>query len=137
MLQRLGNVIARGTFYAYEKQTSSTYRELLAVKYVLQSFGELLKHEFVQWYYDTMNTSRIIEAGSTKPHLQQLALDIFSLSVEFDISLQAWWISVEENTIADSIFKYNDSDDWSIDNETFDYVQNLFCELTVDRFADK
>ena len=83
-----------------------------------------------------MNTSRIIEVGSTKPHLQQLALDIFSLSVEFDISLQACWISREENTIADSISKYNDSDDWSIDNETFHYIQNYFGEFTVDRFAD-
>ena len=33
--KRLGNVIAHGTFHAYEKHTSSTYRELLAVKYVI------------------------------------------------------------------------------------------------------
>ena len=61
ILQKLGNVMARGTFHTNEKHTSSTYRELLAVKYVLQSFGELLKHEFVQWYSDNMNTHRIIE----------------------------------------------------------------------------
>ena len=77
-----------------------------------------------------------MKQAARKPYLQQLALDIFSLSVELDISLQACRISREENTIADSISEYNDSDDWSIDNETFDYIHNHFVEFKVDRFAN-
>ena len=85
IVERLGNQIAQGKFTEFEKSTSSTYRELLAVKYVLQSFGNSLRHEGVQWYSDNVNVSRIIEAGSSKVYLQKIAIDIFELCLNFDI----------------------------------------------------
>ena len=45
----------------------------------MESLGYLLQHESVLWYSDNFNTARIIEVGSTKPHLQKIALEIFEL----------------------------------------------------------
>ena len=69
VVQKLGNVISRGDFKTSEKGSSSTYRELLAVKYILQSVGSYLRNERVQWYSDNYNVSRIIEVGSKRSHL--------------------------------------------------------------------
>ena len=92
ILQRLSNVIAHGYFTEHEILTSSTNRELLTVKYVMESLGYLLQHESVLWYSDNFNTARIIEVGSTKPHLQKIALEIFELCLKNDITLHSSWI---------------------------------------------
>ena len=70
VMTRLGNVVAKGSFSEAECLESSTYRELIAVKYILQSFGNLVADEKILWYTDSMNTAKMIEVGSKKPHLQ-------------------------------------------------------------------
>ena len=64
-----------------EISTSSTYRELLAVKYILQAFDQILKSQCVQSYWDNENVSRIISGGSSKNHLQALAIDIYHICI--------------------------------------------------------
>ena len=134
--QRLGNVIAQGSFTRQEAGTSSTYRELLAVKQVLLSLVHQLKHESVLWHSDNCNVARILEVGSPKDHLQELALQIFSIRVKHDIKIIPCWIPREENEEADSLSKYRDTDDWGIDFETFNYIQSQYGKLEIDRFAD-
>ena len=136
IVQRLGNTIAHGSFSIDEIDASSTYRELLAVKYVIQSFPQKLQHQTVLWHSDNFNVSTIINKGSPKDHLQDLALDIFCLSLRHDIKLISKWIPREENEEADSISKYVDSDNWGVDIETFDFIENEFGKLTIDRFAN-
>ena len=58
---------------------SSTWRELRAVKMVLESFQSKLKHERVRWFTDNQNVVRIVQCGGTKLSLQVEALDIFGL----------------------------------------------------------
>ena len=135
ILQRLGNTIAHGIFSEKEKAESSTYRELAAVGYVLKSFQHQLKHQVVLWHTDNMNVAQIIHAGSSRNHIQKLALDIYQLCLHHDIQIVSGWIPHEENKLADSISKFNDTDDWSIDNETFVYVQKQFGNFDIDRFA--
>ena len=135
ILEKLGNTIAQGTFSEGERSQSSTYRELLAVKYVLQSFEQDLKHETILWHSDNMNTAKIINVGSSKNHIQKIALDIYQQCVASDIRIISKWIPREENTLAASISKHNDTDDWSIDNETFTYIQERFGRFDIDRFA--
>ena len=79
IVQRFGETVARGDFDKREISTSSTYRELLAVKYILQSFNEHLKSQHVQWCSDNQNVSRIIRGGSSKNHLHALAIDIYNI----------------------------------------------------------
>ena len=47
--------------------------KLLAVKYVLDSFGEMLRNQFVQVNIDNSSSFRILSAGSAKPYLQNIA----------------------------------------------------------------
>ena len=65
-----------------------------------------------------------------------VALKIFELCLKNDITLHSSWIPRELNVTADSISTFYDSDNWSIDNETFEYIQQNFDRFTVDRFSD-
>lgn len=136
IVQRFGETVARGDFDKREISTSSTYRELLAVKYILQSFNEHLKSQHVQWYSDNQNVSRIIRGGSSKNYLHALAIDIYNICIINNIVLLPAWIPREFNEIADQISKEVDTDNWGIDNETFAYIQIKFGKFDVDRFAD-
>ena len=134
--EQLGNVIARGLFTDAEIRTSSTYRELLAVNRVLQSIGFLLKNQCVQWNTDNLNVTRIIKNGSTKEHLQALAVEVFQRCLFYDVEIVPCWIPREENILADEISKTVDTDNWSIDADTFQLIQQRFGNFTIDRFAD-
>lgn len=52
-----------------------------------------------------------------------------------NIILYPIWVPREENNIADAISK-EDTDNWSIDGETFRYIQSVYGPFTMDRFAD-
>ena len=136
IVERLSNVIARGDFTPSEKQTSSTYRELLAVKLILHSLSDKLRNENVLWFSDNINVSRIIEVGSRRQHLHNLAVNIFDLCVTHNITLQPSWIPREINTSADFLAKIIDSDNWGVDPETFRYIEQCFGKFSIDRFAD-
>ena len=136
VVQNLGKIIAKGSFTAGEKASSSTHRELLAVEQVLTGLLTHLRHESVLWYTDNWNVSRILEVGSSKNDLQDLALNIFALCVQNDVKILPCWIPREENQEADEISKHRDTDDWAIDLESFHFIQKKFGRLEVDRFAD-
>ena len=53
-----------------------------------------------------------------------------------NISLNATWIPREQNTKADSLSKSLDTDDWSIDDNSFNHIERTFGVFTMDRFAD-
>ena len=77
VLKHLNKEICSAKFDKYEKETSCTLRELLTVKYVLTSFGYILKNQSVQVYIYNSSACRILSSGSSKPHLQNLAIDAF------------------------------------------------------------
>ena len=128
IVEKLGNVIAKGDFNHFETKTSSTYRELLAVKYVLQSFTEALQNETIEWFTDNDNVCKIVNRGSTRQHLQTLAIEIFSICISQNIEIYPTWIPRELNETADIISKSIDTDNWSIDNETFNYIIKNYGE---------
>jgi len=104
-----------------EKNNSSTWRELYAIFNSLNDFRSFLKNKNVLWHTDNMPTSRIVEVGSGKDHLQTLALDIFdNLCKTENISLKCEWIPRELNVEADAISKYIDFDDWIISQNIFE-----------------
>ena len=109
----------RGMFSYAEVNTSSTFRELKAVFYVLKLYAETLRHQRVKVFVDNMGASRILMVGSSKPHLQEIAVDIFSICLNFDISLESQWLPREENARADLLSRFIDRDDWSLNHEVF------------------
>ena len=130
--ERAGQAV--GKFSENAHNTSSTVRELLAVQYCLQSLTSLLSNEAVRVYVDNFSASRILTAGSARPHLQAIALNIFQACLCHNIKLT--WVPRELNTIADHYSKLRDTDDWSIDHQTFQDIDDRFGKFTIDRFAD-
>ena len=84
---------AQGFFPPDVRQTSSTLRELLAVRYAIESFGQLLVNRVVRIRTDNMNVPRILSSGSRKPANQAEAISIFNLVRTLAISnLEAVWV---------------------------------------------
>ena len=133
---RLGRHICSGRFDEEESASSSTNRELLAVHYCLQSFGELVKNESLQVNVDNWGAAQILSVGSKKPHLQELAMQIFDVATHNNIQIVPRWVPRDQNQIADEFSKLVDTDDWSIDDYSFAYLSSLYGPFTADRFAD-
>lgn len=133
---RFSKMICNGRFSKAESLTSSTNRELLAVKMMLESFGHLLTGESIQLNIDNFNASKILLIGSPKLHLQQIAIDIFKHCLKYDVKLVPKWIPREQNPIADKISKLVDTDNWSIDDKSFEIINKRFGPFSIDRFAD-
>ena len=112
IVQRLGHTVAQGQISEQVQNTSSTYRELAAIVYMLQSFKQLLINESIQWNSNNQNVGRIIQVGSTKPDLHSLALQIYYLCMQNNNRIHSVWIPREENTLADHYSRPNDTDDW-------------------------
>ena len=136
LAKKAGQAVVVGKFSENAHNTSSTVRELLAVQYCLQSLTSLLSNEAVRVYGDNFSASRILTVGSARPHLQAIALNIFQACLCHNIKLIATWVPRELNTIADHYSKLRDTDDWSIDHQTFQDIDDRFGKFTIDRFAD-
>ena len=70
--------MASGMFTIDDLGQSSTFRELKAIYYVLLSFVGHLKYKRVKIFTDNQSAARIGSVGSSKVHLQSVALSIFS-----------------------------------------------------------
>ena len=116
--------IAQGQWLPEEANQSSTWRELQAVRKVLEAFAAKLRNERVRWYTDNQNVARIIVTGSKNPSLQQEAPAIFSTSVANSIRIEPEWIPREENELADYVSRIVDYDDWSLDYTIFKQSDN-------------
>ena len=118
-----------------ESQMSSTWRELKAIELALFSFSSTFHSKSVRWHTDNQNCVKIVQKGSTKPHLQELAFSIFSICAEFAINLDIVWIPRELNTKADYISNIVDYDDWQTTFEFFNFLDSMWGPHTIDRFA--
>jgi hypothetical protein len=136
LLRYLGKDVFRGKFGHDEITLSSTNRELRAVKYALSSLQSSLAHSSVRVYVDNYATSRILTVGSRRPHLQKIAMEIFKICLHSDIRVLPQWIPRELNSIADYYSKMRDTDDYTIDDQSFQRIDHLYGPHTFDRFAD-
>ena len=134
--QRLSETLCVGKFNETEMSTGSTERELAAADYVLKSFGPLLSNESVQINLDNFGASRILSVGSSKMHLQKIAIQIFGHCIKYNISLHPRWVPRDLNGTADWLSKFKDTDDWSIDIKSYNSISRHYGPFTIDRFAD-
>ena len=86
ILKRLNKEVSFKKFKAVENK-SSTHRELLAVKYALDSFKEVLQNQSVQVNIGNSSVCRILSAGNAKPYLQNIAIDVFNFCSKFNSKL--------------------------------------------------
>ena len=78
----VGIHIAQGQWSESKSQASSTWRELEAINRILQAYSKLMKGETVKWLTDNQNVVRIIEHGSRKHSLQEIAVNILSILMQ-------------------------------------------------------
>ena len=107
----------------------------MGVLTVLKAIGHLLKDQTVCWYSDNQGVISVVEGGSMKPDLQDLAVEIYEFSIQNHISLRMEWLPRSQNIEADRISRNIDFDDWSIANKLFNYVDNKWERHDIDLFA--
>ena len=120
-----------------EELKSSTWRELKGVLVCLQSFSEILKNSIIRWFTDNKGVVSIVQNGSMKQDLHTLALQIYKFCIRKNISLKVDWVPRAENTIADTISRSLDTDDWEICQDAFQYLDRLWGPFSIDLFAEK
>ena len=130
-----GNLVANGQWSSEEATQSSTWRELRAVRCVLESFQDKLQDERIRWFTDNQNVVRIIQHGSGKPVLQVEALAIFSICASNRIHMEPEWVPREQNQLADYFSRLVDMDDYMLNPVIFDWLNSLWGPFTIDRFA--
>ena len=108
----------------------------MCVKQALQRFVHLLRGSLVKWYTDNQGVAAIVKSGRTKVHLHKLAMEIFLLSKEHDVSIEIEWIPRSENEGAHYLSKIVDFDDWCVRNSYFRAVDSIWGPFTVDCFAN-
>lgn len=133
---QVGPEIAHGQWSEFEASLSSTWRELKAVALVLSSLVTKLAGHRVKWFTDNQNVVRIVQTGSTKKHLQTVAMTIFETCFEFGIRLDMEWIPRTLNDKADYISRIQDLDDWQVSPVVFANIDSLWGPHSVDCFAD-
>jgi hypothetical protein len=118
-------------------------RELLTVKYILQDMWEEAssqsKSRTIYWLTDSENLGRFLTKGSSKRPIQEEVLKVVEAARKLKISLVPIHLRREDPRIkiADAGSKSADSDDWSIDNESFKRLEQKFERFSVDLFADE
>ena len=112
-----------------ERAKSSSFLELLAVYLALKSFQNFIIGKKVKIFSDNQNVVRIVRAGSSIIHLQQIAVDIFSFCRTNSMSFQAQWIPRGDNELADYLSRVVDPDDWMT------AVTVLICRVLILSFG--
>lgn len=119
-----------------QSKQSSTWRELVAIRFSLYSFIKVLAGKTVNCRSDSQAAVKILTVGSPKPELHSIALDIFHYCQDNKITLSPEWVPRNLNTQADVISKITDFDDWTTTPEFFVYINRLWGPHTIDRFAN-
>ena len=133
-------VLLRKMFSAEEFKSSSTMCELLALKNIYCSnVGDKFVGSSVTHYTDNQAVVQIIEHGSRKLHLLDIALDIFKACREKKISLSVEWRPREDELIqlADLGSKSFDTSAVTLNFSSFMLILNFFgIELQIDCMAN-
>ena len=131
----LDGTVASSMFTIDDLGQSSTFRELKAIYYVLLSFVEHLKHKRVKIFTDNQSAARIVSVGSSKVHLQSVALSIFRFCFSHGIALEAQWVPRSLNERADLLRRLVDKNDWRVNPSVFRLVDAKWGAHTIDCFA--
>ena len=126
---------AREYFSAEESAQSSTFRELLGVYRCLQAMSHLCAGKLVVFQVDAQNLLGVVNRGSPRLNLNELARKLFWFCLEQRIVIQVEWVPREENTLADELSKLIIPDDWMIRREVFGQLEQRWGRHAADLFA--
>ena len=95
----------------------------------------VISNSRVKIFTDNQAAAKTIETGSMKPHLQDLAFNIFGFCLKNRVHLEVDWIPRSLNDQADFISKLVDIDDWGLSAVVFEHINTRWGPLMVDCFA--
>ena len=98
-------------------------------------FAAFLEGENIKWFTDNTNVVSIVRKGSMKKNLQEIAITIFEICLEYKIRLEIEWIPREMNDQADYLSRIVDFDDWGISQILFDEISREWGPYDIDLFA--
>jgi hypothetical protein len=75
-----------------ESQSSSTWRELSAIEYALESFLPILNHAYVKWFSDSQTACSIARVGSMKKDFHNIAIRIYKLCLKYNSKLSGFHV---------------------------------------------
>lgn len=96
-----------------------------------------LSNQRIKWFTDNTGVCTIVQKGSMKVELQDIAMKIFNLTSRFSIHLEIEWIPRCDNSRADYLSRITEIDDWGVTPEIIDMIQNKWGNLDVDFFASE
>ena len=126
---------AHEDFSEEEFGTSSTYRELLSVLRSLRAMMHVCVEKFVVLQAEAQNLMGIINRGSPRLNVNELARELFWLCVERDVTFKAEWVPREENAMVDELSKLLIPSDWMVGQTNFRQLEERWGSHTVDLFA--
>ena len=126
-----------GRWKPKETEKSSAWRELTAVHRVMMGLGGALHGQTIKWCTDNSSVASILRYGSRKADLQAIAVQICEVLHEGDMIVIPEWVPREQNTLADSIAKRLNRDDWALEEKHFQRLNALWGPPSVDRFASE
>ena len=119
-----------------ESKQSSTFRELKAILYSLQSFRSQVANQKAKVFCDNQNAARIVHVGSPVNEIQSIAVMIFEFCLENKVCTEAQWIPREQNAKADYLRRIVNPDDWKLNSRYFYMISLKWGPFDVDRMAD-
>ena len=127
--------IAREYFSESEAVESSTLRDLLGACMCLQSLVHRCEGRFVVLQVDARNLLGIVNRGSSKLSINELARDLFWFCLRHRITNSVEWVPREENAFVDEISKSLIPEDWMLSRSWFQYLDYKWGPNTADLFA--
>lgn len=128
--------MAQGFWNTRIKYKSSNYRELMAILMAMYTFARKLKGQTVKIYTDNICASAYVafQGGSSK-ELTQIATAIWSIALEFNITILIAFIAGQDNTLADRLSRLNPAYEWKLNPRLFHLINSVHGPHTIDRFA--
>ena len=127
--------IAWEYFPEWEAIQSSTYRELLGVSRCLRAMVHRCEGRFVVLRVDAVNLLGIVNQGSAKLVINELARDIFWFCLRHRITTSVEWVPRKENAFADDISKMLIPEDLMLSMRLFGLLDERWGPHTTDLFA--
>lgn len=118
-----------------ESEKSSTWRELEAIKRLIEHTKDSLEGQSVVVKTDNKNATSILKSGSRISELHEKAVSVNESCMNRNICLIPNWVPRENVERADFLSRCTDSDDWSMKSWVFAWLDRLWGPHTYDRFA--
>ena len=127
---------AHGFWTMREKQLPIHIREMLALKYGLQSFAEHVRGKTIRALIDNSALVHTVGKGyvSKEMEFMEALRGLFWVVDSLQVKVLPVYVPSAENA-ADALSRLRDNEDWCLGRSYFQLIEQLWGPHTIDRFA--